>query len=126
MTSIISESCRSTKTNDTPFESPDSWLSEFWRSGMWQAQAVATPFSPEKYTFYKQRAWQAYKPATPLSSRNLKANYRGFQMIYHLFLYYLKFLICGFKCKILPRHNPNNMNPSAHSTFLLLRGYLKV
>ena len=112
LTSIISESCSSTKTNYIPFESPNSWLLDSWGTGAWQAQAVATPFSPEKYTFYKQRAWQAYEPATPLSSRNLKANYQGFQMIYHLFLYYFKFLIYRVKCKILPRPNPNNMVPS--------------
>ena len=112
LTSIISESCSSTKTNYIPFESPDSWLLDSWGTGAWQAQAVATPFSPEKYTFYKQRAWQAYGPATPLSSRNLKANYLGFQIIYHSFLYYLNFLIYRLKCKILPRPTPNNMVPS--------------
>ena len=51
LTSIISESCSSTKTNDTPFESPDSWLSDSWETGAWQAWMVATTFSPEKYTF---------------------------------------------------------------------------
>ena len=112
LTSIISESCSSTKTNYIPFESPDSWLLDSWGTGAWQAQAVAMPISPEKYTFYKQRAWQAYEPATPLSSNNLKADYQGFQMIYHLFLYYCKFLIYRVKCKILPRPNPNNMVPS--------------
>merc|ERR1711963_1165752 len=85
----------------------------FLESRTWQAEAIiATPFSPEKYTFYKQRAWQAYGPATPLSSRNLKVNYQGFQMIYHLFLYYLNFLIYRLKCKILPRPTSNNMVPS--------------
>ena len=83
-----------------------------WGTGVWQAQAVVTLLSPEKCTFCKQRAWQSYKPATPLSSRNLKANYQGFQMIYHLFLYYLNFLIYRLKCKILPRPTPNNMVPS--------------
>ena len=80
----------------------------------WQAQMVAMPFSPVRCTFYKQRAWQPYKPVTPLSSRNLKANYHGFQMIliYHLFLYYFKFLIYRVKCKILPMPNPSNMVPS--------------
>ena len=112
LTSIISESWSITKTNDTPFESPTSLLSDSWGTGAWQAQVVATPFSPEKYTFYKQRACQAYEPAMPLSSRNLKANYQGFQMIYHLFLRYLNFLIYRLKCKILPRPTPNNMVPS--------------
>ena len=112
LTSIISKSCCSTKTNYIPFESPDSWLLNSWGTGVWQAQAVVTPLSPEKCTFWKQSAWQPYKPATPLSSRNLKANYQGFQMIYHLFLYYLNFLIYRLKCKILPRPNPNNMVPS--------------
>ena len=111
-TSNISESCSSLKTNDRTFESPNIWLSDSWGTGTRQAQMVATPFSPEKYTFYKQRGWQAYEPATPLSSRNLKANYQGFQMIYHLFLYRLNFLIYRLKCKILPRPNPNNMVPS--------------
>ena len=107
--------------NYIPFKSPDSWLQDSWRTGVWQAQAVATPSSPEKYTFYKQRAWQAYGPATPLSSRNLKANYQGFQMIYHLFLYYLNFLIYRLKCKILPRPTSNNMVPSVSERSLSKR-----
>ena len=112
LTSITFESCNSTKSNDMLFESPHCTLLDSWGTGAWQAQAVVTPFPPEKYTFYKQRAWQAYEPATPLSSRNLKANYHRLQMIYHLFLYYLNLLINGVKCKILPRPNPNNMVPS--------------
>ena len=96
-TSIISESCNSTKTNDMPFESSGSWLLEFLGIGAWQTQMVATPFSPEKYTFYKWRAWQSHGPATPLSSKNLKAQYQGFQMMYHLFRQYFLILRVKFK-----------------------------
>jgi len=94
------------------FESPDSWLLDCWGTRAWQTQRVAMFFSTAKYTYYKQSVWHPYGSATPLSSRNLKGHYQGFQMIYHLFLCYLNFLIYKLKYKISLRAIPNNMVPS--------------
>ena len=75
-----------TETNDISFETPDSWLLDSWRTGAWQVHMLATPSVCKKCTFQEKRAWQLPEPATPLFSRNLKANYQGYQMVYQLFL----------------------------------------
>ena len=86
-----SKSLSCTETNDISFETPDSWLSESWRTGALQVRMLATPSICKKCTFQEKRAWQLPEPATPLFSRNLKANYQGYQMVYELFLCYCNF-----------------------------------
>ena len=73
------------------FETLDSWLLDFWRTGAWQVHMLATPSVSIKCTFQEKRVWQPPEPAIPLFPRNLKANYQGSQMAYNLFYYYCNF-----------------------------------
>ena len=73
------------------FETPKRWLLDSWMTGAWQVHMLATPSVCKKCTFQEKRARQLPEPATPLFSRNLKANYQGYQMVYNSLFCYSNF-----------------------------------